>query len=269
MKGQTIMTDRKTQIIAVANQKGGVAKTTTAINIAAGISAKGKKVLLVDIDSQNHLTRWLGYSPDGNPTISELIYQTVANFPTPMDSFIRHNDNLNVDYIPANAMLSGILAILATDSDSSTVFVRIFDNPFFRRYDYIIIDCQTSLDLLVTNALKCSDKVIIPVQADMLAYEGVELMLNTIAKINPQKPLADSVMMLLTMYHKTTNVSKEIFAALKESYKSLVISTPIPYRTEAKVSSIERTALVNKKNSCVGEAYMNVVEELLGGNKNG
>ena len=92
---------KKPTIICIANEKGGVAKTTSAINIAAGLSLRGKKVLLIDIDSQTHLTNWLDFTFDGKPTIAELIYQTVAQFPINHEDFIRHNEKLNLDYIPA------------------------------------------------------------------------------------------------------------------------------------------------------------------------
>ncbi len=117
--------NKKPTIITIANEKGGVAKTTSAINIAAGLSLRGKNVLLVDIDSQTHLTNWLDFSFDGKPTVAELIYQTVAQFPINHDDFIRHNDKLNLDYIPATPMLAGAVTTLKADqSDETTVFAR-------------------------------------------------------------------------------------------------------------------------------------------------
>ena len=106
---------KKPTIICIANEKGGVAKTTSAINIAAGLSLRGKKVLLIDIDSQTHLTNWLDFTFDGKPTIAELIYQTVAQFPINHEDFIRHNEKLNLDYIPATPMLAGAVTTLHAD----------------------------------------------------------------------------------------------------------------------------------------------------------
>ena len=164
---------KKPTIICIANEKGGVAKTTSAINIAAGLSLRGKKVLLVDIDSQTHLTNWLDFTFDGKPTIAELIYQTVAQFPINHDDFIRHNEKFNLDYIPATPMLAGAVTTLHADqTDETTVFTRIFSDNYFAKYDFIIIDCCPSLDLRITNAVICSDILLITVQADPIPYQG-------------------------------------------------------------------------------------------------
>ena len=126
---------KKPTIITIANEKGGVAKTTSAINIAAGLSLREKNVLLVDIDSQTHLTNWLDFTFDGKPTIAELIYHTVAQFPVNHDEYIRHNDKLNVDYIPATPMLAGAVTTLKADqSDETTVFSRIFSDDYSQRW---------------------------------------------------------------------------------------------------------------------------------------
>ena len=190
------MKNSKAKIIAVANQKGGVAKTTSVINIGAGLALKDKKVLLVDTDNQSHLSRFLGYDgTDGKPTISELIFQTVSKVMKPVSEAIRKSE-LGVDYIPSNFMLAGIISILGTDSDSTGVFSRIlgtdsdstgvfsrlFSDGTFDEYDYIIIDCPPTLDLLVSNALKACDKVLIPVQSDFWAYEGVDQILATLQR---------------------------------------------------------------------------------------
>lgn len=252
------------KIISIANQKGGVAKTTTAVNIGAGLALRGNRVLLIDIDSQSHLSRWLGHeAPDGNPTVSELIYQEVSQLQTyGIDKFIRHNEKMKVDFIPSNHMLSGIISIIGADTD---VLKRIFASSFFSdRYDYIIIDCLTSLDLLVTNALKASDKLLIPVQADMLAYEGVNKMLLRLQEIKNSYSFSEYLLgLLVTMYQKNTNMSNSIFDALKTSYGSFVFNTPIAYRTEVKESSVSRTALVLRKGSYVGQQYRDIVDEVI------
>ena len=177
---------KKPTIITIANEKGGVAKTTSAINIAAGLSLRGKNVLLADIDSQTHLTNWLDFSFDGKPTIAELIYHTVAQFPVRHEEYIRHNDKLHVDYIPATPMLAGAVTTLHADqTDETTVFARIFADDFFKKYDYIIIDCCPSLDLRTTNAVICSDILLITVQADPIPYQGTDKMLKTLLRMKP------------------------------------------------------------------------------------
>ena len=259
------MNNSKAKIIAVANQKGGVAKTTSVINIGAGLALKGKKVLLVDTDNQSHLSRFLGYDgTDGKPTISELIWQTVSKVQKPVSEAIRKSE-LGVDYIPSNFMLAGIISILGTDSDSTGVFSRLFSDGTFDEYDYIIIDCPPTLDLLVSNALKACDKVLIPVQSDFWAYEGVDQILATLQRAKQTSDIKPYVLgMLVTMFNKRTNSAKAIMDAMNESYGEYVFENAIAFRDEVKVATIEHKTLVGKKNSITGQQYMSVVEEIIG-----
>ena len=258
------MNNSKAKIIAVANQKGGVAKTTSVINIGAGLALKGKKVLLVDTDNQSHLSRFLGYDgTDGKPTISELIWQTVSKVQKPVSEAIRKSE-LGVDYIPSNFMLAGIISILGTDSDSTGVFSRLFSDGTFDEYDYIIIDCPPTLDLLVSNALKACDKVLIPVQSDFWAYEGVDQILATLQRAKQTSDIKPYVLgMLVTMYNKRTNSARAIMDAMNESYGEYVFENAIAFRDEVKVATIEHKTLVGKKNSVTGQQYMAVVEEII------
>ena len=258
------MNNSKAKIIAVANQKGGVAKTTSVINIGAGLALRSKKILLVDTDNQSHLSRFLGYDgTDGKPTISELIWQTVSKVQKPVSEAIRKSE-LGVDYIPSNFMLAGIISILGTDSDSTGVFSRLFSDGTFDEYDYIIIDCPPTLDLLVSNALKACDKVLIPVQSDFWAYEGVDQILATLQRAKQTSDIKPYVLgMLVTMYNKRTNSAKAIMDAMSESYGSFVFENAIAYRDEVKVATIEHKTLVGRKNSITGQQYMAVVEEII------
>ena len=259
------MNNSKAKIIAVANQKGGVAKTTSVINIGAGLALRSKKILLVDTDNQSHLSRFLGYDgTDGNPTISELIFQTVSRVMKPVSEAIRKSE-LGVDYIPSNFMLAGIISILGTDSDSTGVFSRLFSDCTFDEYDYIIIDCPPTLDLLVSNALKACDKVLIPVQSDYWAYEGVDQLLATLQRAKQTSDIKPYVLgMLVTMFNKRTNSAKAIMDAMNESYGEYVFENAIAFRDEVKVATIEHKTLVGRKNSITGQQYMAVVEEIIG-----
>ena len=130
------MQTTKTIKLAVSNQKGGVGKTTTVLNLGAALSVLGKNVLLVDLDPQHHLSNWLEYEKDGKPTISDLIFEAVTNQDMNFDNCIRHNEHENLDYIPSENVLAGMLGILGTDRDSASVLTRIFSNPRFTRYKY-------------------------------------------------------------------------------------------------------------------------------------
>lgn len=252
-------------VIAVANQKGGVGKTTSVLNLGAGLAKRGKRVLLIDLDPQNHLSRWLEYVPgDGQPTVSELIYQEVSGIRNAgFDPFIRRNEKEKVDFIPANHMLSGLLSILGSDRDSQNVLSRIFQQDFFQPYDYLLIDCQPSLDLLVANALKAADRLLIPVQADLLAYEGTDDMLSTFQRVKQSAIAPYQIRMLLTMYQKHTKMSNAVWQALRDSYGDMVLEAPISFRAEAKNSTATRSSLVNISGSEVGRQYMKIVEQLL------
>jgi chromosome partitioning protein len=210
----------------------------------------------------------LEFENDGKPTISELIYEEVSQVRSNnFTSFIRHNEKENIDFIPSNKMLGGIYAILGADGNSNTVFRRIFKNEFFSKYDFILFDCPTAIDnLLVSNALECSNKLLIPVQAELLSFEGVPAILEQfmrIKNISTEEQLKKYIAgMLLTMYDSRTIMGKEIMLALKESYNNMVFNTPIPMLQEAKKSTEERSSLVRKNNSRVGDAYMTIAKEI-------
>lgn len=258
-------------IISVAIEKGGVGKTTTALNIGAGLQMLHKKVLLIDLDQQGHLSRWLGWQDDGKPAISELIYQEVSKIRTAEYSqFVRHSEREALDYIPANKMLGGIFAILGADGESNTVLYRIFHQDFFQAYDYIIFDCPTAVDnLLVSNALQCSDKLLIPVQAEKFAYDGIPLMLKRYMAIKQTNDILPYLSgMLVTMYNGHTIMSNEVMDALKKSYSKLVFPEPIPMLQEARNSTDDESpicgSLVRRKTSRIGQAYLAAARRIAG-----
>lgn len=262
---------KKPTILCVAIEKGGVGKTTTAMNIGAGLQQLGKQVLLVDLDQQGHLSRWLGWTVDGKPTVSELIYQEVSGVNQGgCDAAVRYNEREQLAFIPANKMLGGIYAILGADREGNTVLERIFRRPYFDRYDYIIFDCPTAVDnLLVSNALACSDQLLIPVQAEKFAYDGIPLMLQrymAVKQTNNIRPYLAG--MLVTMYSAHTNMSRDVFDTLKESYGDLVFPQPIPKRQEACNSTDDSNrnfgSLVRYASSRVGQAYLAAAKRIAG-----
>lgn len=252
-------------IISVAIEKGGSGKTTTTLNIGAGLAKAGKQVLLIDLDQQGNLSDYLGFDFSNRPTISELIYSTVAQQSLDVSAFILTNAE-NIDYIPSSKMLSTITSILGNDRDSGTVLQRILRSPYFEKYDYILIDCRSTLDLLAINALVASDKLIIPVQAEKFAVDGVGSLLDTYERVRSnQNPTLTIGGILITMCDVRTTMSSEVEALLRENFGEKVFKTTIPRLAEAAKSTSAQKSLVDTKNSRLGKKYMEVVEEIIHG----
>lgn len=251
-------------IISIANGKGGVGKTTTAMNVAAGLNKFGKKVLLIDLDQQGNLSDYLGFEfTRGSPTISEIIYSQVAGQQADIAAAIRTNST-DIDYIPSSKMLATTTSILSNDSDSQTVLRRMLQNAFFNAYEYIILDCRPSLDLLVVNALVASDKLIIPVQAEKFSVDGIADILDSYNRVKQtQNSELELGGILITMVDSRTGMSREVESLLRERFGDKVFKATIPRLAEASKSTCAQQSLVDTKNSKLGEKYLEVVKEIL------
>ena len=230
------------QTIALVNQKGGVGKSTTAVNLGIGLARQGKKVLLVDADSQGNLTEMLGWQqPDKlELTLSNLLEKVICDEPLNVEEGILHH-NENVDLIPSNIELSGMEVVLVNTMSRETV-LRTYLNEFKWRYVYVLIDCSPSLGMITLNALTAADKVIIPVQAHFLPVKGLEQLLKTVNKVKRQlNPKLQIGGILLTMVEGRSNFSKEIGRLLRENYGSKIniYETEIPRGIKVAETSAE------------------------------
>lgn len=253
-----------TKVISIIHEKGGVGKTTSAMNIGAGLVKVGKRVLLVALDQQPNLNTYLGFNQDRHMGISELIYAEVSNsIEIDYNKVVLTSDE-GIDYITSSQMLATATSNLGNDRDSQTVLKRIFNQPYFTKYDYIIFDCRPSLDLLVVNALVASTDVIIPVQAEPFALDGITATMDSIRRVkdtlNPELHIAG---ILITMFDSRVKMAKEIADSLREHFGNIVFQTVIPRLAEAPYSANNQCSLVNSKDSKLGLRYMEVVEELL------
>ena len=212
-----------TQIIAIANQKGGVGKTTTCANLGIGLAQSGKKVLLIDGDPQGSLTISLGNpQPDKLPfTLSDAMGRILMDEPIrPGEGILHHPEG--VDLMPADIQLSGMEVSLVNAMSRETILRQYLDT-LKGQYSHILIDCQPSLGMLTVNALAAANRVIIPVQAEYLPAKGLEQLLQTINKVRRQiNPKLQIDGILLTMVDSRTNFAKEISALLRETYGSKI-----------------------------------------------
>lgn len=206
--------------IAVANQKGGVGKTTTAVNLGAALAESGQRVLLIDLDAQGHLTINMGVkAPD---ELDKTIYDLLTDPSTSVGDVVQVNDQMDVHYIPANVELAGATLQLMNEIGREGVLKEKLE-AVKRRYDYMVIDCPPNLDLLTINAFVAADEVIIPLQCEYFGMKGMEQLLQTInrvrAKLNPKLKIAG---ILPTIYKARTLHSQEVLGLVKQHFGDTV-----------------------------------------------
>jgi chromosome partitioning protein len=248
------------RIIAVTNQKGGVGKTTTAINLSAALAASEVKVLLVDSDPQGNATSGMGIAKvPGMATTYDVLVDGKE-----ICHVIQHTQMEGLDIVPADKNLIGVNFDLASVDDRESV-LRHHLSSVRKDYDYILIDCPPSLDLLTLNALMAADSVLVPIQCEFFALEGVSELMDTIDRIRDSfgHPIAMEGI-LLTMFDDRTNLTRQVAADLRDFFGNDVLKTIIPRNVRlAEAPSHGKPILMYDPGSRGSEAYIQLAKEIL------
>lgn len=255
------------KIIAIANQKGGVGKTTTTSNLGIGLAKQGKKVLLIDADAQGSLTASLGFTePDRlEETLASVMSNIIEDKENKLDDgILKHEEG--IDLMPGNIDLAALESTLVNVMCRELV-LRAYIEQIRDRYDYILIDCMPSLGMMTINALSCADSILIPVQAAYLPVKGLEQLIRSIGRVkrnlNPKLKIEG---ILLTMVDNRTNYARDISALLIENYGSKVriFENSIPISVRAAEISAEGVSIYqHDPKGKVASAYQSLTREVL------
>lgn len=248
------------KIISVANQKGGVGKTTTAVNLSAALAVLEKKVLLVDCDPQANATSGLGVNPD---ELENSVYECLLG-QVEAEDVIYETDTPNLDLLPTRIDLVGAEVELVSEKGRELFLQRVLE-PLRGQYDYIIIDCSPSLGLITLNALTASDSVIIPIQSEYFALEGLGKLLNTVrivqTRLNPKLAIEG---LLITMYDNRLRLARQVVEDVRSHFGSLVFDTIIFRNTKlAEAPSYGKSIIMHDAASTGSVNYLNLAQEIL------
>jgi len=248
-------------IIAICNQKGGVGKTTTAINLGAALAELGRRVLLIDFDPQGSLSVGLGVN---SHTLEESVYDLLMVRGTDPDRIIQSTAVLGLDLLPANIDLSAAEVQLVSEVAREYTLSRAI-KPLRSQYDTILIDCAPSLGLLTVNALTCADGVLIPLESEFFALRGVAMLTDTIAKV--QERLNDKLQLigiLGTMFDPRTLHNREVLDRVKEAFGDVVFETKIRRTVKFPETTVAGEPITSYASSSpAAQQYRNLAREVL------
>ncbi|MDF9839703.1 MULTISPECIES: AAA family ATPase [unclassified Paenibacillus] len=248
------------KIIAIANQKGGVGKTTTSVNLGAGMATLGKRVLLVDIDPQGNTTSGVGVN---KADVANCIYDILINEVNPQDTIL-HTQIEGLHIIPATIQLAGA-EIELVSTISRELKLKKALNLVKNNYDYIIIDCPPSLGILTINSLTAADSVIIPIQCEYYALEGLSQLLNTVRlvqkNLNPHLSIEG---VLLTMLDARTNLGIQVIEEVKKYFQEKVYRTIIPRNVRLSEAPSHGQSIITYDSRSKGaEVYLELAKEVI------
>ena len=248
------------RILALANQKGGVGKTTSAVNIAASLGILAKKVLLVDLDPQGSATSSLGIA---KKTLRFSIADLLIGGCRTEDALL-HTDFDNLDLLPANVALAGAEFDLIERDEPEAALRRIL-HPLKDEYDFIILDCPPSLGMLTVNAMVASDGVIIPMQCEYFALEGLSQLMMTVRRMKKRyQPRLALTGILVTMYNGRLTLSQQVMAELQKHYGEVLFTTPISRNVRlSEAPSFGKPVYYHDKSAKGTKEYLRVAEELI------
>ena len=250
-------------VLSVINQKGGVGKTTTVINLSTALAQQNNKILIIDLDPQGNATTGLGRSnSDEKNNVYNLLINKVS-----FENSVQSTEVKNLDLIPSNVNLSGLEVETANEPNRAFILKEIIErnSGISSRYDYIFIDCPPSLNLLTVMSLVCADELLVPLQAEFFALEGITQLIKTIDRIkmnlNPSLLIRG---IILTMYDKRNKLSSQVNDEARKFFKEKVYQTIIPRNVRLSEAPSHGTPCIIYDKKCLGsKSYLSLADEFL------
>ena len=254
-------------IVAICNQKGGVGKTTTAINLAAALAGVGKKILIIDLDPQGNASTGLGIEYlDRNKSVYKILSKIIS-----FDDGVKKTNIENLFIIPSNVELSGIESELANENDKAFVLKSLINNSnSIHTYDYIFIDCPPALSLLTVMAMTAANSILVPLQCEFFALEGLSQLIKTVDRVHKNlNPSLSIDGIILTMFDKRNKLSTQVAMDVKKHLHEKVFDTMIPRNVRvSEAPSFGMPAIIYDRKSKGSQAYLKLANEILKKTKN-